>query len=41
MLKLEKLVIGNAEATTLQSGNEVTTTQADATNPVNARFTVS
>jgi integrase len=30
MAKLEKLVIGNAEATTLQSGNEVTTTQAEA-----------
>jgi integrase len=30
MAKLEKLVIGNAEATNLQSGNEVATLQADA-----------
>lgn len=30
MAKLEKLVIGSAEATTFQSGNEVATTQAEA-----------
>jgi hypothetical protein len=30
MAKLEKLVIGNAEATKLQSGNEVATLEAEA-----------
>ena len=30
MAKLEKLVIGNAEATNLQSGNEVATLEAEA-----------
>jgi hypothetical protein len=30
MAKLEKLVIGNAEATNLQSGNELATLKADA-----------
>jgi hypothetical protein len=43
MAKLEKLVIGNAEATNLQSGNEMATPEAETPNrlnPVNAPFAV-